>query len=65
MENDAKTAAHAETLRIQQSCPHFSVDRRGQWAQCEACGAVVDSDELALERSRAWSKRMNCDLEDQ
>jgi hypothetical protein len=60
MENEA-AARDEETTRIQQNCRHFSVDGRGQ---CEACGADLYSEELALKKALAWSKFMNSDLEE-
>jgi|SRR5579872_3465696 len=56
-----KATAHEELLRIQQNCSHFSIDSRGQ---CEACGVVLYSDELTLERLREQSRRMDSDLRD-
>lgn len=59
--DDTKATAHAETVRIQQSCTHFSTDSRGQ---CEACGFVLYSEELEEKAHLAWRKFMDSDLED-
>jgi hypothetical protein len=62
MENDdvaINAAAHAETIRLQQSCPHFAIDGRGH---CEGCG--IHQDELNEMAYLAWRKFMDSDLED-